>query len=84
MMMMQPSLTAMKTIKACEQALHLWDIERSHAQVAREERRVSNVRVKKVRAYSRVCLPLEMKRLLPLHNISWLSCAFAIRLASLP
>ena len=79
MIMMQPSFTAMKTVTACEQALHLWDIERSHARVAREGRRVSKVRGKKVRDRSRICLPLEMKRLLPLHIISWLSCAFAIR-----
>ena len=46
-------------------------------------RGVSNVRGKKVRAHSRVCLPLKMERLLPLHNISWLSCAFAIHWASL-
>ena len=46
-------------------------------------RGVSNVRGKKVRAHSRVCLPLKMERLLPVHNIPWLSCAFAIHWASL-
>ena len=46
-------------------------------------RGVSNVWGKKVRAHSRVCLPLKMERLLPVHNIPWLSCAFAIHWASL-
>ena len=50
MMTMQPSLTTMKTVTACEQALHLRDIERSHALVARERRRGSKVLGKKVRA----------------------------------
>ena len=71
MMTMQLSLTTMKTETACELALHLREVERSHVRVARERRRGSNVRAKKVRAHSRVRLPLEMERLLPVHNISW-------------
>ena len=39
MMTMQRSLTKIKTITACEQALHLRDIKRSHSRVARERRR---------------------------------------------
>ena len=60
MMRMQPSLTTMKTVTACELALHLKDVKRSHARVAREKRRGSKVRAKKVRAHSRVALPLKM------------------------
>ena len=44
---MQPSLTTVKTVKACEQALHLRNIERSHARVASERRGGSKVREKK-------------------------------------
>ena len=36
-MTMQPSVTTMKTVTACEQALHLRDIERGHALVARKK-----------------------------------------------
>ena len=36
MMTMQPSLTTMKTVTAYDQSLHLRDIERSRARVARE------------------------------------------------
>ena len=43
-MTMQLSLTTMKTVSACEQALHLNDIERSSARVARERRHGSKVR----------------------------------------
>ena len=50
MMTMQPSLTTMKTITGCEQALHLGNIERSHARVTSERRGGSKVREKKVRA----------------------------------
>ena len=38
MMTIQPSLTIMKTVRACEQALHLRDIEKSNARVARGRR----------------------------------------------
>ena len=59
MMTMQPSLTVLKIEKflACEQDLHQRDIEKSHAQVARE----SKVRGKKGRALpfpTRLCRPL--------------------------
>ena len=65
MMTMQPSRTTMKTANACEQALHLRDIEKSHSRVARGRRSRSKVRGKEVRAHSRVRLPLEMERFLP-------------------
>ena len=44
MMTMQLSLTTMKTVTACEQALHLNDIDRSNARVARERRHGRKVR----------------------------------------
>ena len=80
MMTMQPSLTTMKTVTAFDQSLHLRDIEKNHARVARERRRESKVLQRKrevfvslvprgFTAHSRVRLPLEMKRLLPVHNI---------------
>ena len=62
-MTMQPSRTTMKTATACEQALHLRDIEETYSGVARGRR--SKVRGKEVRAHSRVRLPLEMERFLP-------------------
>ena len=65
MMMMQPSRTTMKTVTACEQALHLTDIEKNYSRVAHGRRSGSNVRGKEVRAHSRVRLPLEMERFLP-------------------
>ena len=65
MMTMQQSRTTMKTANACEQALHLRDIEKSHSRVARGRRSGSKVRGKEVRAHSRVRLPLEMERFLP-------------------
>ena len=65
MMTMQQSRTTMKTANACEQALHLRDIEKSHSRVARGRRSGSKVRGKEVRAHSRVRLPLEMERYLP-------------------
>ena len=79
---MQPSFTTIKTATACEQSLHLRDIEKSHAPVASERRGGSKVRERKwelfvssaprsLNAHSRVRLPLEMERLLPVHNISW-------------
>ena len=43
MMTMQPSLTIMKTVTADDQSLHLRNIERNHARVARERRRESKV-----------------------------------------
>ena len=64
-MTMQPSRTTMKTATACEQALHLQDIEKSYSGVARGRRSGSKVRGKEVRAHSRVRLPLEMERLVP-------------------
>ena len=64
-MTIQPSRTTMKTATACEQALHLRDIEKSHSRVARGRRSRSKVRGKEVRAHSRVRLPLEMERFLP-------------------
>ena len=76
-MTMQLSLTTMKTVPACEQAFHLRDIERTNTRVARERRRGSKVREKKMRAHLHVCLPLEIETFLPVHNISWKS--FAIR-----
>ena len=63
--MIQPSRTTMKTATACEQALHLRDIEKSHSRVARGRTSGSKVRGKEVRAHSRVRLPLEMERFLP-------------------
>ena len=54
-MKIQPSRATMKTATACEQALHLRDIEKSH----------SRLRGKEVRAHSRVRLPFEMERFLP-------------------
>ena len=82
MMTMQPSLTTKKTVTACEQALHLRNIERSRTRVASERRGGSRCGKKKwelfvssashgFTAHSRVRLPLEMERLLPVHNISW-------------
>ena len=82
MMTMQPSLTTMKTITGCEQALHLGNIERSHARVTSERRGGSKVQEKSesssfpppltgFTAHLRVRLQLEMERLLPVHNISW-------------
>ena len=65
MMTMQPSRTTINTATACEQALHLRDIEKSHSRVARGRGSGSRVRGKEVRANSRVRLPLEMERLLP-------------------
>ena len=65
-MTMQPSRTTMKTATACEQALHLRDIEETYSGVARGRRSGrSKVRGKEVRAHSRVRLPLEMERFLP-------------------
>ena len=64
MMTMQPSRTTMKTANACEQALHLRDIEKSHSRVACGRRSRSKVRGKEVRAHSRVRLTLEMERFL--------------------
>ena len=64
-MTIQPSCTTMKTATACEQALHLRDIEKSHSRVARGRTSGSKVRGKEVRAHSRVRLPLEMERFLP-------------------
>ena len=51
--------------------------------MSHKRRRGNKVRGKKVRAHSRVRLPLEIVTLLPVHNISWSSCAFAIRWATL-
>ena len=65
MITIQPSRTAMKTATACEQALHLRDIEKSHSRVARGRTSGSKVLGKEVRAHSRVRLPLEMERFLP-------------------
>ena len=64
-MTIQPSCTTMKTATACEQALHLRDIDKSHSRVARGRTSGSKVRGKEVRAHSRVRLPLEMERFLP-------------------
>ena len=64
-MTIQPPCTTMKTATACEQALHLRDIEKSHSRVARGRTSGSKVRGKEVRAHSRVRLPLEMERFLP-------------------
>ena len=60
---MQPSLTTMKTVTACEEALHLKDIERGHARVARERRRGSKVRGKKVEVLP-FLRPSQLRRLL--------------------
>ena len=62
-MTMQPSLTTMKIVTACEQALHLRDIERRHARVARERRRGSKVRGKKVKVL-RFLRPSRLRLLL--------------------
>ena len=69
MMTMQQSLITMKTVTACEQALHLRGIERSHARVAREKRRRDKAREKKVR-------PLRFLRPSRLH------CSLALSLAT--
>ena len=80
MMTMQPPLTTMKTVIAYDQSLHLRDIERSRARVARERTHESKVLERKwelfvslvprgFTAQSRVRLPLEMKRWLPVHYI---------------
>ena len=80
MMTMQPSLTTMKTVTAYDQSLHLRDIERRRARVARERTHESKVLERKwelfvslvprgFTAHSRVRLPLEMKRSLPVHYI---------------
>ena len=64
-MTMQPSRTTMKTATACEQALHLRDIEETYSGVARGMRSGrSKVRGKEERAHSRVRLPLEIERFL--------------------
>ena len=65
MMTMQPSRTTMKTATACEQAVHLRDIWKSHARGARGRGSGTKVRRKEVRAHSHVRLPLEMERFLP-------------------
>ena len=62
-MTMQPSLKTMKTVTACEEALHLKDIERGHAGVARERRRGSKVRGKKVEVL-RFLRPSQLRRLI--------------------
>ena len=54
LMKIQPSRATMKTATACEQALHLRDIEKSHSRLRRKE----------VRAHSRVRLPLKIERFL--------------------
>ena len=80
MITMQPSLTTMKTVTAFDQSLHLRNIEKNPAPVARERRRESKVLERKwelfvslvprgFTAHPRVRLPLEMKRLLPVHYI---------------
>ena len=63
MMMMQPSLTTMKTITACKQALHLRDIERS--------KEWKETRKQGVRKENESLLSLKIETLLPVHNISW-------------
>ena len=72
-----------ENLSACEQDLHLRDIERSHEREARAKGE-TNVRcgerkrelfvyfaAQDFTTHSRVHLPLEMVRLLPVHNISW-------------
>ena len=60
---MHPSLTTMKTVTACDEALHLRDIERKQARVVRESRRGSKVRGKKVKVL-RFLRPSQFRRLL--------------------
>ena len=72
-----------ENLSACEQDLHLRDIERSHEREARakgEAKVRCGERKRELFVYSaaqdftthsRVHLPLEMVRLLPVHNISW-------------
>ena len=62
-MTMQPSLTTMKTVTACDEALHLRDFERKQARVVRERRRGSKVRGKKVKVL-RFLRPSRFRRLL--------------------
>ena len=66
MMTMQPSLTTMKTITGCEHALHLGNIERSHARVTSERRGGSKVQEKS-----------ESSSFPPPLTASPLTCAFA-------
>ena len=76
---MQPSLTTMKTVTACDEALHLKDIERGHARVARERRRGSKVRGKKVEVL-RFPPPLTaspLTRVLACHS-KWRGCSQSI------
>ena len=81
MVTMQPSFTTIKTATACEQSLHLRDIEKSHVPVASERRGGSKVRERKwelfvssaprsLNAHSRVRLPLEMERLRVRYSMS--------------
>ena len=75
------SLKTMKTVTACEQALHLRDTKRSHVQMAwkgdagtrcgeRKWELVVSSLLQSFATHSRVYLPLKMESLLPVHNIS--------------
>ena len=79
MMTMQPSRTTMKTANACEQALHLRDIEKSHSRVACGRRSRSKVRGKRSESSLARSLDTRNGEVPTRHNVSWWSCSFAIR-----
>ena len=71
MMTMQLSSHNNENRKSLRASSPLRDIEENTARVVHERRRRSKVRRKKVRAHSRVRLPLEMERLLsPKHFLA--------------
>ena len=45
--------------------------EVTRGRLTRKRRRGRKVRRKKVRSHSHIRLPLEVEKLLPVHNISW-------------
>ena len=73
-MTMQPSVTKMKTLTACEQAL--WEKSQANWDVGvrcreRKWELFVSPNPHSFAGHSYVCLPLKMQRLLSGHNISW-------------